>query len=173
MRKIIITILFFVITSPLFSQSVFDQFEGLDNVSSININKKMFELMSKVKLDTSNKENQQYMNLIKTIDQLKVYQTQNSRIGIQMGLTADKYAKTAGLEELMVSNDGGKKVRILAKQGSVETQLKELLLFIEGGKNEETVLMSVIGNFDLSAMPALIDKMNIPGSIELRKVGKN
>jgi hypothetical protein len=170
MRKIIITILFFIIVSPLFSQSVFDQFEGLENVSSININKKMFELMSKVKLDTSNKENQQYMNLIKTIDQLKVYQTQNSRIGIQMGLTADKYAKTAGLEELIVSNEAGKKVRILAKQGSVDSQLKELLVFIESGKNEETVLMSVLGNFDLSAMPALIDKMNLPGSAELRRV---
>jgi hypothetical protein len=130
----------------------------------------MFELMSKVKLDTSNKENQQYMNLIKTIDQLKVYQTQNSRIGIQMGLTADKYAKTAGLEELIVSNEAGKKVRILAKQGSVDSQLKELLVFIESGKNEETVLMSVLGNFDLSAMPALIDKMNLPGSAELRRV---
>jgi hypothetical protein len=32
----------------------------------------MFELMSKVKVDASDKETQQYMNLIKKLDNLKV-----------------------------------------------------------------------------------------------------
>jgi hypothetical protein len=89
-----------------------------------------------------------------------------------MRLTAEKYAKTAGLEELMTTNEGGKKVQILAKQGTTETQLKELLLFIDGGKNQETVLMSITGDFDLNEVPALTDKMRIPGSAELRKAGK-
>jgi hypothetical protein len=46
------------------------------------------------------------------------------------------------------------------------------LLFIDGGKNEETVLMSITGDFDLNEVPALTDKMKIPGSAELRKVVK-
>jgi hypothetical protein len=172
MKKNIITIFFLLVSGSFFAQSVFDQFEGIAGVNTVLVNKKMFDLMSKVKLDASDKETQQYMHLIKKIDNLKVYRTQNSRISTQMRLTAEKYAKTAGLEELMTTNEGGKKVQILAKQGTTETQLKELLLFIDGGKNEETVLMSITGDFDLNEVPALTDKMKIPGSAELRKVVK-
>jgi len=46
------------------------------------------------------------------------------------------------------------------------------LLFIEGGKNEDTVLLSITGDFDLNDLPALTDKMRIPGSAELRKAVK-
>ena len=172
MKKYIVSIILLVLASPVFSQSVFDQFEGIETVSAININKKMFELMSKVKLDTSDKETLQYMSLIKKIDNLKVYRTQNERIAMQMRLTSEKYTKAIGLNELMAINDGGKLVRIHSKQGSSETQLKELLLFIEDPKTKETVLMSIIGDFDLNEVPALTDKMKIPGSAELRKVGK-
>lgn len=172
MKKYIVSIIFLVLASPVFAQSVFDQFEGIETVSAININKKMFELMSKVKLDTSDKETLQYMSLIKKIDNLKVYRTQNERIAMQMRLTSEKYTKAIGLSELMAINDGGKLVRIHSKQGSSETQLKELLLFIEDPKTKETVLMSIIGDFDLNEVPALTDKMKIPGSAELRKAGK-
>lgn len=172
MKKYIVSIILLVLASPVFSQSVFDQFEGIETVSAININKKMFELMSKVKLDTSDKETLQYMSLIKKIDNLKVYRTQNERIAMQMRLTSEKYIKAIGLSELMAINDGGKLVRIHSKQGSSETQLKELLLFIEDPKTKETVLMSIIGDFDLNEVPALTDKMKIPGSAELRKAGK-
>lgn len=172
MKKLIITIVLLLISSPFFAQSVFDQFEGIDGVNTVVVNKKMFDLMSKVKLDTSDKETQQYLNLIKRIDNLKVYRTQNNRIATQMRLTAEKYAKSASLEELMVSNEEGKKVRIMAKSGTPETQLKELLLFIEGSKNEDTVLMSITGDFDLNELPVLTDKMKLPGSADLRKVGK-
>lgn len=172
MKKYIVSIILLVLASPVFAQSVFDQFEGIETVSAININKKMFELMSKVKLDTSDKETLQYMSLIKKIDNLKVYRTQNERIAMQMRLTSEKYIKAIGLSELMAINDGGKMVRIHSEQGSSETQLKELLLFIEDPKTKETVLMSIIGDFDLNEVPALTDKMKIPGSAELRKAGK-
>jgi hypothetical protein len=173
MKKYLITLLLIVVSSPLFAQSVFDQFEGIAGVDAITINKKMFDLMSKVKLDASDKETLQYMSLIKKIDYLKVYRTQNERIAIQMRLTAEKYAKSSGLEELISTFEGGRRVRILGKQAGNETQLKELLLFVEGNKTDDTVLMSITGDFDLNEVPALTDKMKIPGSAELRKVGKN
>jgi isocitrate dehydrogenase kinase/phosphatase len=64
MKKGIIALVFTLITSPFFAQAVFDKFDGQDDVTSIIVNKKMFELMSKVKVDASD-ETQQYMNLIK------------------------------------------------------------------------------------------------------------
>jgi hypothetical protein len=72
MKKGIIALVFTLITSPFFAQAVFDKFDGQDDVTSIIVNKKMFELMSKVKVDASDKETQQYMNLIKKLDNLKV-----------------------------------------------------------------------------------------------------
>ena len=172
MKKYRVAFLFLLITHSFFAQSVFDQFEGITGVDVVTINKKMFDLMSKVKLDTSDKETQQYMNLIKKIDHLKVYRTQNERISIQMRLTTEKYAKTAGLEDLISASEGGKKVKILGRQSVDETKLKELLLFVEGNKTDDTVLMTITGDFDLNEVPALTDKMKIPGSAELRKAVK-
>lgn len=172
MRKELVAFLFLLVTHSFFAQTVFDQFEGIAGVDVVTINKKMFDLMSKVKLDTSDKETQQYMNLIKKIDHLKVYRTQNERISIQMRLTTEKYAKTAGLEDLISASEGGKKVKILGRQSVDETKLKELLLFVEGSKTDDTVLMTITGDFDLNEVPALTDKMKIPGSAELRKAVK-
>lgn len=61
--------------------------------------------MSKVKVDASDKETQQYISLIKKLDYLKVFTTKNPKIEADMKASADKYIKTAGLEELMRVND--------------------------------------------------------------------
>ena len=71
MKKYLFLFLSVLFSNSFFGQSVFDQFEGIEGIEAVSINKKMFELMSKVKLDTSSKETQQYMNLIKKIDNLK------------------------------------------------------------------------------------------------------
>ena len=172
MRKELVAFLCLLVTHSFFAQTVFDQFEGIAGVDVVTINKKMFDLMSKVKLDTSDKETQQYMTLIKKIDHLKVYRTQNERISLQMRLTTEKYAKTAGLEDLISASEGGNRVKILGRQSVDETKLKELLLFVEGNKTDDTVLMTITGDFDLNEVPALTDKMKIPGSAELRKAVK-
>jgi hypothetical protein len=172
-KKFLITLVFVSVSSPFFAQSVFDKFDGQDDVSSIVVNKKMFELMSKVKVDASDKETQQYMNLIKKLDNLKVFTTSSLRATSEMKSAADKYVKTAGLEELMRVNDSGKNIKILVKSGATDSQIKELLMFIEAGNStNQTVLMSLTGNFDLNEISILTDKMRIPGGEELKKATK-
>jgi len=64
-------------------------------------------------------------------------------------------------------------VRILVKSGSAGSQVKELLMFIEdSSKQNETVLMSLTGDFDLNEISILTDKMKIPGGDELKKATK-
>ncbi len=172
MKKLIITAVLILVSSPFFAQSAFDKFDGQDDVTSIVVNKKMFELMSKVKVDASDKETQQYLNLIKKLDNLKVFTTKSTRVENDMKLTADKYIKTAGLEELMRVNENGRNIKILVKSGASDTQVKELLMFIEGVKSEDTVLMSLTGNFDLNEISVLTDKMRIPGGDDLKKATK-
>ncbi|MGQ7944910.1 DUF4252 domain-containing protein [Flavobacterium sp. WC2509] len=171
-KKVIITLLILLVSSPFFAQSAFDKFDGQEEVTSIVVNKKMFELMSKVKVDTSDKEAQQYMNLIKKLDNLKVFTTQSDKVEADMKSTSEKYSKTAGLDELMRVNDKGKNVKIMVKSGANDTQIKELLMFVEGGKGEDTVLMSLTGDFNLSEISVLTDKMKIPGGDDLKKATK-
>lgn len=171
-KKFLLTLLFTLVSSTFFGQAIFDKFDGQEGVTSIIVNKKMFELMSKVKMDGSDKETQQYLSLIKKLDDLKVFTTKSARLEGEMKAVAEKYIKTANLEELMRVNDQGRNIKILVKSGANDSQIRELFMFIEGAKNEDTVLMSLKGNFDLDEIAVLTNKMKIPGGDDLRKATK-
>jgi hypothetical protein len=172
MKKFVITLVVVLMSSPFFAQGAFDKFDGQDDVTSIIVNKKMFDLMSKVKMDASDKEAQQYLSLIKKLDNLKVFTTKSTRVENEMRAASEKYIKTAGLEELMRVNQDGRNIKILVKSGAKDTQVRELLMFIEGGKNEDTVLMSLTGDFDLNEISVLTDKMRFPGGDDLKRATK-
>ena len=171
-KKLILTLVFTLVSSTFFAQSIFDKFDGQVGVTSIIVNKKMFDLMSKVKMDASDKETQQYLSLIKKLDDLKVFTTKSARLEGEMKAVAEKYIKTANLEELMRVNEDGRSIKILVKSGATDSQIRELFMFIEGAKNEDTVLMSLKGNFDLNEIAVLTNKMKIPGGEDLKKATK-
>ncbi|WP_395066329.1 DUF4252 domain-containing protein [Flavobacterium sp.] len=169
-KKLILVIALVLVSNSFFAQSVFDKFDNQDDIMTVIVNKKMFSMLSKV--DAKDKQSQQYINLIKKLDNLKVFVTSSDKKSDEMKATAEKYLKTAGLEELMRINEKGKNVKIYVKTGTTDSQVKELLMFIEGSGKEESVLMSLTGNFDLDELSALTDKMNLPGGSELKKAGK-
>lgn len=170
MRKLILIAVLVLTTNTFFGQSVFDKFDNQDDITTVIVNKKMFTLMSKV--DTKDKESQAYLNLIKKLDNLKVFVTANDKKANEMKATGDKFIKSSGLEELMRINDKGKNVKIYVKSGATDSQIKELFMFIEGSGKEETVMMSLTGNFDLDELSVLTDKMKLPGGAELKKASK-
>jgi hypothetical protein len=171
MKKIVvILVLVLMSSSASFAQSVFDKFDGQDDITAVIVNKKMFNLLSN--MDAKDKETKQYVNLIKKLDNLKVFVTENDKKGNDMKAVADKYIKTAALEELMRINEKGKSVKIYVRSGAADTQIKELLMFVEGSGKEETVLMSLTGNFDIDELSLLTDKMNLPGGDDLKKAAK-
>lgn len=173
MKKFIITLMLAILPSLFFAQTTaFDKFEK-DGVDAVIVNRKMFELMGNVKMDPKDKNAQQYLNLIKKLDNLKVFTTTSSKIVGEMKGTVDAYLKKYPLEELMRINEDGKTIKIYVKSGATSSQVKELLMFIEGGgPKSSTVLMSLTGNFDLSEISFLTDYMKIPGGVELKKAAK-
>lgn len=170
MKKIFLSLLFLVVTNVTFSQSVFDKFEDQEKIRTVIVNKKMFSLLSKMKVE--DKETQQYVNLIKKLENLKVFATQSDSKAEEMKATAEKYLKAAGMEELMRITDKGKSVKIYVKSGATDSQIKELLMFVDGSGTEETVLMSLTGNFDLDELSVLTEKMKLPGGEDLKKASK-
>ncbi|MES2811400.1 MAG: DUF4252 domain-containing protein [Bacteroidota bacterium] len=172
MKKITVLIAFCLVSFLGHAQSALDKYDGQDNVSSVVVNKKMFELMSKVKMES--KEDLAYLALIKKLDNLKVFKTSNVRTTADMRTTVDKYLTIAGLDELMRVNEGGKNAKIYVKSIAGSTHVKELLMFIEGtgSKGSETVLMSLTGDFDINEISLLTKRMNLPGGDVLNSAAK-
>jgi Domain of unknown function (DUF4252) len=173
MKKIIITLVFLIVSSFVSAQAAFDKYDKQDGVTTLSVNKKMFQMMANVKVDANDKETHQYLALIKKLDRLKVYTTSNSAIANDMKATVDHHLKSAGLEELIASNDNGNNLKIWVKSGNTEQQIKELLMFIETpNKDNQTVLMSLTGNFNLNEIAVLTDKMKIPGGDDLKNASQ-
>jgi D-Tyr-tRNAtyr deacylase len=173
MKKIIATFVFILFSNAFFAQSSFDKYDGQDDVTSIIVNKKMFQMMGSVKVDANDKETQQYLTLMKKLDNLKVFTTSNSKMKADLKATSEKYLISAGLEELMRVKDGTQHIRISVKSTGKDNQIKELLMLIEdSGASNETVLMSLTGNFNLNELSVLTDKMNLPGGTALKKAAK-
>ena len=170
MRKLILSLVLVFSANTFFAQIVFDKFEDQDGITAVVVNKKMFSLLSK--MEVKDKESQQYLNLIKKLDNLRVFVTQSDKKSDEMRSISGKYVKSASLEELMKISEKGKNVKIYVKSGASDSQIKELMMFVEGSGNEETVLMSLIGDFDLNELSILTDKMNLPGGDDLKKASK-
>lgn len=59
MKKIIITLLLAVTPALFFGQSIFDKYDGKDEITTVVVNKKMFEMMGNVK--SNDKDAQQFL----------------------------------------------------------------------------------------------------------------
>lgn len=173
MKNLIIALVFAIMPTVFYAQvTAFDKFEDKAGIESVIVNKKMFQLMSQVKATGNDKANyQQYIDLIKKLDNLKVFRTANGKYSADMKATVDSYLKKNPLEELMRINEGGRNIKIYVKSGATASQVRELLMFMDGGK-QETVIMSLTGNFDISEISLLTDKMSLPGGSELKKASK-
>ena len=168
-KNSLIIVILILVSNIILAQSAFDKYDGQEGVISIIVNKKMFQMWGNVKVDANDEESQQYISLIKKLDNLKVYTTTNPKITADMKITTDLYWKVAGLTELVRSNYKGKKLRVWYKSGINEGQITEILMYDDGSDNKnETILMSLTGDFNLNEVSILTDKMKIPGAVDFK-----
>lgn len=180
MKKNIIMGLVAVLPLMGFSQSVFDKYEDLDNVSAVVVNESMFKLLSKINVEVDDKEAQDFMDIAQNLKNLKVFITEDKNVSAEMQTTMEKYLRSSSLQELMRVKDKDANVKFYIKSGKDEDHVSELLMFVSGIKNAdveinnrkiETVLLSLTGDIDLNKIGSLTQKMNLPS--ELSKAGKN
>ena len=169
-NKLIIAVVLVIAPVFGFAQSQFDKFEDIEGVTSVIVSQKAFSLMSTIGAESDD----EYINLIKNINSLRVFATESSAVAAQMKAEAEKYLDKANLEELMRINDEGSNVKIYIKEGSSEDYVKELFMFVSEtnmNKNDaaETVIISLLGNIDLKQIAKLTEKMNLPGGEHLEK----
>ena len=172
-NKLIIAVI--LVVAPVFSyaQAQFDKFEEIEGVTSVIVTQKAFSLMSSIGAESDD----EYINLIKNINSLRVFATENTTVAAQMKAEAEKYLDKSNLEELMRVKDDGSNVKIYVKEGSSEDYVKELFMVVTEtnmNKNEatETVIISLLGNIDLKQIAKLTEQMNLPGGEHLEKAHK-
>ncbi|SNZ00587.1 DUF4252 domain-containing protein [Flagellimonas pacifica] len=177
MKRNILIILIAVLPLSGFSQSLFDKFEDLDDVTSVVVNKSMFNLLAKIDVEVDDQEAQDFMDIASSLKSLKVFTTDNKEIGDDMKSSVNRYLKSATMEELMRVKDKDTNVKFYIKQGRDDDHVSELLMFVTGlkeveanGQKFETVLLSLTGDIDLNKINSLTNKMNLPK--ELNKAGK-
>jgi len=179
MKKILIIFILTLVPLTGFSQSLFDKYEDLDNVTSVVVNKSMFNLLSKIDVEVDDPEAKDFMDIAQSVNSLKVFTTDDKDVGADMLVSVNKYLKSESLEELMRIKDKDANVKFYIKSGKDDDHVSELLMFVTGMKNVdvdidgrkfETVLLSLTGDIDLNKINSLTKKMNLPE--ELNKAGK-
>lgn len=179
-RKLIIAFALAVVPLFTFAQSsVFDKFEDLDDVSTVVVTKRAFEMMAK--MGGTSEEAKNYKDLATSLTSLKVFATENSAIAADMKSQVSSYLKSTKLSELMRVKDKDGNVKIYVKEGKDADHVTELFMFIEGiskhmageERKPEAVIVSITGDIDLNKISELTDQMNIQGGEHLKNVKKN
>jgi len=172
MKKLILILTIAIL--PFFGNaqtSSLSELEDNEDVTTIIINQKMFEMMGKVHLQ--DEEGQEMVDLIKGLDQLKIFTCEDAEIAKLMKKTVKEHLNDAELSELLRINDKKGKVNIYIKEGKDDTHVTELLMFVEGIKLQgerqpEVVILSITGDIDLDKISELVNQMNVSGAEHLK-----
>ena len=124
-------IAFMLLMAPLFtfSQSVFDKFEDMDDVSTVVVSKKAFELM--VKMGGTSDDAKEYVDMVRNLNSLRVFATENASIAADMKSKVKSYLKSSKLSELMRVKDKEGNVKIYIREGKDDDHVSELFMFID------------------------------------------
>ena len=134
MKKLVLILAILVTPIATFSQSLFDKYEDLDEVTSVVVNQKMFNMLAQIDIQTDDPEADEFLAMVKSLKNLKVLSTGSENISSQIKTDVDKYLKNSQLEELMRIKDGDQTVKFYVKEGKDENHVKELLMFVTGLK---------------------------------------
>lgn len=167
MKTILILLTSVLISGFTYAQD-FDRYENDPGITSVIINKNMFKLMTKLDLDSNDKEIQEYVELIQNLEDIKIFKTNSAEMSDELNSDAESYAKKHKLEELMRIKDEGKKISFLFKPGKTDDQISQLFMHINGADGEnETVLIIINGLIDLNQVSRLANDLNVPGADSL------
>ena len=171
--KLLFTILSLISTSLIFSQSLFEKYEDMDNVSSVVVNQKMFGMLAEMKVKTNDPETDAFLDQIKTLNNLTVFSTKDTSVSDAISADVNTYVKASKLEELMRVKDGDQNIKFYVQSGRDEFHVSELLMLVRGRlSSDETVLLSLNGDIDLRTLAVLTDQLIVPGGKQLEKASK-
>lgn len=171
MKKIIIFIALWTAGIPLSAQQhsldrFFDKYEPDTSFTIINISPRMFNMFSKVNLNTGDQQAQQIMDVAKKLTGLRIITKDNARNGMQLFREASSML-SSDMEELMAIRDHGNDLKFLVNQD--KNGIIHSLVMLIGGANEFFAL-SLTGRINLEEVSQIAGNMNIQGFDQLKNV---
>ena len=164
MKKIIVLIALVIAPAISFGQSIFDELENMDEVSSVIVNKDAFQLLQKFNVNMSgDNETAEIFSMIQNLNELKIFRTKNKSVSAKMESMVTSAVKKSSLIELMRIKEDDSRVKIYVKTGSNKDVVKEVLMYIKGISkvtegHAESVVVSLTGDIDMNKLSKLADK---------------
>lgn len=173
MKNLIIFAITGMMSFTGFSQNL-NKYDTMKDVDAVIMTSKMFKLLSKVDLSSTDPEAQQYLNLIDNLEEIRIYTSSLPAVRTQMASDVNSYLSKGSLDELMRVNEDGNNIKFYSKPGKNDNFVSELFMFMEGQKDGKpiSVIMSITGNLDLAEISKLTQDLKVPGADELRNVNK-
>lgn len=178
MKKILILVALAVSPLVSYSQSMFDTLENMDGVDAVIVNKDMFEILSKFKFSEGKEgegnEAMEIFNMIKELNELKVFSSEKKEVATKMEAMANKAVKNSKLTELMRMKEGDSRIKIYVKASSNKDFVSEVLMFVKGLDKKtngasEAVIVSLTGNIDINKLSKIADTFVKEADIKVNK----
>jgi hypothetical protein len=174
MKKIVKSLLVIIclIPSLAIAQSAFDVLEDSEKIGTVTINKGMLGIVASMSADDADKETQEFVELAKSIKEIKVFVSEDNSASKMMKSTAKGYIKSSKMESLMKVKDDDSQVDFYVMEGKDSDHVSEMVMLVTGmdkktdGANFETVLVTMTGDIDLTKIGSLVNKMNLPKDLE-------
>jgi hypothetical protein len=153
-------------------QSAFDTLGESEKIGTVTINKGMLGIVASMSADDNDKEAQEFVELAKSINEIKVFVSEDANASKKMKSTAKGYIKSSKMESLMKVKDDDSQVDFYVMEGKDSDHVSEMVMLVTGmdkkteGANFETVLVTMTGDIDLTKIGSLVNKMNLPKDLE-------
>lgn len=170
MKRIITSLVFFMIVSASFGQDAiskfFAKYQNDESFSQVTISSKMFGLFTEMEATTP--EDKEVLDAISKIQGLRILGKQEARNARDLYKEAFTLIPMKEYEELMSVRDKDKDMKFLIKQNKNGT-ISELLMVVGG--NTDFMILSLYGEIDLKQVSRIGKKMDVKGLENLEKIG--
>lgn len=152
------------------ADKIFDKYSEMDNFTSVDIAKGLFELFAEI--DSDDEEFEDFKKAVEGIEKLRLisYSLKEAESELKTKTKFyDEIMETVPFKEfelLMVVKEKDKKIEFFSK--SDEQIITEMVMLVNG--NKETILLSLTGNIDLNYVTKLGGAMNMGGMEHLKKM---
>ena len=184
MKTNILFISSFIVSFWVSGQNIFERYADNGDVKLVSISPKMFKMLGQMSLNLKDPEAQEYIEMVTSINNFKVLISSNQEISSEMLKWFNQQVSDQDLEQLISIKEQEADVIFYVKKGKKEDYVEQLLMFVNErvlsdsgkldtnfkGRQIRAVLMLLEGNVDLNKISKLIDKMDLPGGNQLRKV---
>lgn len=150
MKKIIVTAMVALLPWVTFAQEDFDKFQDKEGIDGVIISENLVEVLGYIKFSGGAEKAKPYLEKVKDVESFRVFSTSQKKYCKDMKKTVASYLKKHKMERVLNINSDGSIVDVYMVTAEDSSVIKELLLFTDNTKKDETVLVSFIGNIDLN-----------------------